>query len=168
MAQSMRFMNDIYLLTGGNVGDRLQYLQKAYGLIKSKVDGVVKKSSIYETAPWGFTKQQPFLNQALCITTTLKPAELLHQLLCIELQLGRQRLEKMGPRVIDIDILFYGNEIISTLDLVVPHPRITERRFVLTPLNEIAPDFIHPVFNTTIHELLQVCADKLEVTVYEN
>jgi 2-amino-4-hydroxy-6-hydroxymethyldihydropteridine diphosphokinase len=145
-------MNDNYLLTGGNVGNRLHYLQKAYELIESKVDAIVKKSSIYQTAPWGFTQQQPFLNQVLCITTTLEPAALLNQLLSIELQLGRQRMEKMGPRVIDIDILFYGNKVVSTPDLVIPHPRITERRFVLTPLNEIAPDFIHPVFNKTIRE----------------
>jgi 2-amino-4-hydroxy-6-hydroxymethyldihydropteridine diphosphokinase len=159
-------MNEIFLLTGGNLGDRLEYLQKAYKLIESKVGTVLEKSSIYETAPWGYSEQQAFLNQVLCITTTLQPMELLQQLLCIELEMGRQRLEKMGPRVIDIDILFYGNQIISTPDLIVPHPRISERRFVLTPLGEIAPDFIHPVLKKTINELLEICGDQLEVKFY--
>jgi 2-amino-4-hydroxy-6-hydroxymethyldihydropteridine diphosphokinase len=159
-------MNEIFLLTGGNLGDRLEYLQKAYKLIESKVGTVLEKSSIYETAPWGYSEQQAFLNQVLCITTTLQPMELLQQLLCIELEMGRQRLEKMGPRVIDIDILFYGNQIISTPDLMVPHPRISERRFVLTPLGEIAPGFIHPVLKKTINELLEICSDQLEVKIY--
>jgi 2-amino-4-hydroxy-6-hydroxymethyldihydropteridine diphosphokinase len=163
----MSFMTDIYLLTGGNMGDRLHYLEKAFEFIESKVDAVVKKSSIYETAPWGFTEQQAFLNQVICVNTTLKPNELLQQLLSIELQLGRERSQKMGPRVIDIDILFYGNQIISTANLVVPHPRIAERRFVLTPLNEIAPDFIHPVFKKTVNQLLETCPDHLEVKVYK-
>jgi 2-amino-4-hydroxy-6-hydroxymethyldihydropteridine diphosphokinase len=162
----MSFMNNVYLLTGGNMGDRLHYLQKAYQLVESKAGTIVKKSSIYETAAWGFTEQQAFLNQVLCIDTTLEPGELLQQLLAIELHLGRERLEKMGPRLIDIDILFFGNENVSTSNLVIPHPRIAQRRFVLTPLNEIASHFIHPVLNKTIHELLSVCTDQLEVKVY--
>ncbi|WP_174834605.1 2-amino-4-hydroxy-6-hydroxymethyldihydropteridine diphosphokinase [Segetibacter aerophilus] len=160
-------MTDIYLLTGGNMGDRLRYLEKACQFIESKVDAVVKKSSIYETAAWGFTEQQAFLNQVICVNTELKPNELLQELLSIELQLGRERVEKMGPRVIDIDILFYSNQVISTANLVVPHPRMAERRFVLVPLNEIAPGFIHPVFNKTVNQLLEICLDLLEVKLYK-
>jgi 2-amino-4-hydroxy-6-hydroxymethyldihydropteridine diphosphokinase len=160
-------MNDIYLLTGGNVGDRFDFLEKAFEMIETIVGPVVGKSSVYETAPWGFTDQQPFLNQAICIASALEPEELLQKLLSIELQLGRKRLEKMGPRVIDIDILFYSTYIVSQPDLIIPHPRIAERRFVLTPLNEIAPEFVHPTLGKKIDELLESCNDKLEVKLYK-
>jgi 2-amino-4-hydroxy-6-hydroxymethyldihydropteridine diphosphokinase len=156
-------MNEIYLLTGGNMGDRLHNLQIAAKLIEETAGPLVKKSAIYETAAWGFTDQPSFLNQVLCLTSILKAEDLLQKLLNIEMKLGRKRLQKMGPRVIDIDILFYGNQIISTPNLVVPHPRMAERRFVLTPLNEIAPDLVHPVLHKTIAELLKDCPDQLEV-----
>lgn len=159
-------MNDIYLLTGGNIGDRFSYLQKAIESIEVSVGKIVKKSAVYETAPWGFTNQQSFLNQVLCITSSLEAKELLDKILEIEIKLGRKRIEKMGPRVTDIDILFYSNQVISQPYLCIPHPRIAERRFVLTPLNEIAPDFIHPVYNKTIKDLLEECPDNLEVNLY--
>lgn len=161
-------MNETYLLTGGNMGDRLQHLEQAIAAIEHQVGNVVKKSSVYETAAWGFTAQPAFLNQVLCVNSELRPDELLRTLLGIEQQLGRKRFEKMGPRTIDLDILFYGNQIISTKDLIVPHPRIAERRFVLTPLNEIAAGFVHPVFKKTIRELLDECHDTLEVTLYQS
>ena len=160
-------MNEIYLLTGGNMGNRLHNMELAAGMIERTGGSIVKKSSVYETAAWGFTEQPAFLNQVFCITSDLKAEELLHRLLNIEQGLGRKRLQKMGPRVIDIDILFYGSQIISTPDLIIPHPRITERRFVLTPLNEIAPDFVHPVLHKRITELLQICPDPLEVKLYQ-
>ena len=160
-------MNEVYLLTGGNIGDRLMNLQQACGKIEKEAGKVLKKSAIYETAAWGLTAQNPFLNQVLLISTTLAAGELLQTLLHIEQQSGRKRTVKMGPRIIDIDILFYNNEIISTPDLTVPHPQIANRRFVLTPLNEIAPDFVHPVLQTTIGKLLAICPDKLEVKEYE-
>jgi 2-amino-4-hydroxy-6-hydroxymethyldihydropteridine diphosphokinase len=156
-------MNNVYLLTGGNIGDRLQNLEEACELIEEKAGKVVTRSSIYETAAWGKTDQASFLNQVLCITTPLAAEELLQELLAIELKLGRRRTEKMGPRTIDIDILFYGNEVISNSELEVPHPRMASRRFVLTPLEEIAAHFVHPVLHKTIHELLQECPDELEV-----
>ena len=159
-------MNDIYLLTGGNLGDRLQNLTAAQKLIERNAGLVVKVSGIYETAAWGFTEQASFLNQVLCIHSNLDPTKLLHCLLQIELELGRIRVEKMGPRLIDIDILFYDDQVISTAELVVPHPRIQERRFVLTPLNEIAPDFTHPVLQKTVKQLLDNCSDELEVIKY--
>jgi 2-amino-4-hydroxy-6-hydroxymethyldihydropteridine diphosphokinase len=160
-------MNDIYLLTGGNIGERFSYLQRANENIEALVGKIVRKSSVYETAPWGFTNQQSFLNQVLCVNTQLDPQQLLHAILEIEIQLGRKRIEKMGPRVIDIDILFYNNLVISSNELIIPHPRIAERRFVLTPLNEIAPNFIHPVYNKTVNALLQECKDLLEVNLYK-
>ncbi len=159
-------MNEIYLLTGGNMGDRLQHLSRACREIEEKAGEVVKKSSVYETAAWGFTNQDPFLNQVLCITTHLNAIELLQTILTIELELGRKRLQKMGPRTIDIDILFYGNQIISAPDLIIPHPQIANRRFVLTPMKEIAPDFVHPLLHKTIEELFEHCPDKLEVKKY--
>lgn len=161
-------MNEVYLLTGGNIGNRLSNLQNACEQINKKAGTVLKKSVIYETAAWGLTAQNAFLNQVLLVSTPLPAAELLKILLGIEQQLGRERMEKMGPRTIDIDILFYNSEIISSPDLTVPHLQIANRRFVLTPLNEIAPDFVHPVLQKTIAELLQICPDQLEVKKYTN
>lgn len=160
-------MDDIYLLSGGNIGNRLQNLEEAANLIQKTAGTVKKKSSVYETAPWGFTNQETFLNQVICISSKLDPTALLHQLLAIEIELGRKRVEKMGPRLIDIDILFYGNHVIFEKNLIVPHPRIVERRFVLTPLNEIAPDLVHPVYNKTVNNLMHACTDLLEVKIYK-
>lgn len=159
-------MNDTYLLTGGNIGDRLQYLQQACKSIEKQAGKVLKKSAVYETAAWGLSNQNSFLNQVLLVSTPLPAEELLQTLLHIEQQSGRKRIEKMGPRTIDIDILFYNNEIITTPDLTVPHPQIANRRFVLTPLNEITPEFVHPALQKTIAGLLEICADKLEVKKY--
>ena len=159
-------MNDAYLLTGGNIGNRLVSLQQACMKIEKQAGTVLKKSAVYETAAWGITDQNLFLNQVLLVSTPLPPEELLHTLLNIEQELGRKRIMKMGPRIIDIDILFYNNKIISTPVLTVPHPQIANRRFVLTPLNEIAPCFVHPVLQKTIRELLEICPDELEVKKY--
>lgn len=159
-------MNDIFLLTGGNIGNRLQNLDAALKLIGKIAGPVIQVSSIYETAAWGVTNQAAFLNQVICIRADLKPLQLLHHLLEIELELGRKRVEKMGPRLIDIDILLYNDLIISTPDLVVPHPRMQERRFVLKPLHEIAPNLVHPVLQKTIKQLLDDCTDQLEVIKY--
>ena len=159
-------MNEAYLLTGGNIGDRLVSLQQACVKIEKQAGIVLKKSAVYETAAWGITDQNLFLNQVLLVSTSLPPEELLQTLLQIEQELGRKRVVKMGPRIIDIDILFYNNEIISTPVLTVPHPQIANRRFVLTPLNEIAPGFIHPGLQKTIAEFLEICPDNLEVRKY--
>ncbi len=159
-------MNEAYLLTGGNIGDRLMNLQQACNKIEKEAGTVLKKSAIYETAAWGLTEQNHFLNQVLLISTSLSAEDLLQTLLHIEQQSGRKRLEKMGPRIIDIDILFYNNEIISSLNLTVPHPQIANRRFVLTPLNEIAPGFVHPGLEKTVAQLLEICSDNLEVRKY--
>jgi len=156
-------MNKAYLLTGGNLGDRVENLNQAKLLIAEHCGKVVQSSSIYETAAWGNEDQPSFLNQVLVIETKLEAEKLMQDLLHIEALLGRQRLEKYGPRIIDIDILFFNNDIIESKLLTVPHPRIQERRFVLTPLHELSPAFIHPIFKTSIHNLLNDCSDQLNV-----
>ena len=156
-------MNTVYLLTGGNVGNRQQYLQESARLIELACGKIVRRSAIYETAPWGKTDQAAFLNQALELLTALPAAGLMEQLLAIEQTAGRKRAEKYGPRTIDIDILLFNNEIIHTPLLTIPHPHMAGRRFVLEPLNEIAPGYIHPVLEKNITRLLQECPDPLPV-----
>jgi 2-amino-4-hydroxy-6-hydroxymethyldihydropteridine diphosphokinase len=160
-------MNKAYLLTGGNIGNRKETLAKAFILIRQYCGNISGISSIYETAAWGKNDQPFFLNQALEIHTDLQPRQLLRQLLKIEKQIGRVREEKYGPRIIDIDILFYNDEVHNYPLLKLPHPEIQNRRFVLVPLAEIAAEFIHPVLKKTIEELLAICPDKLEVSRIE-
>jgi 2-amino-4-hydroxy-6-hydroxymethyldihydropteridine diphosphokinase len=120
-------------------------------------------SSLYETAPWGKTDQPDFLNQVLLLETKFNPDTLLQVLLSIEEKDGRIRTVKNAPRTIDIDILFFNNLVVEKPGLSIPHPRIADRRFVLEPLNEISPEFIHPVLKKSIHQLLQECKDELGV-----
>ena len=156
-------MNKVYLLTGGNVGNRQQYLQESADLIETACGTITASSAIYETAPWGKTDQTAFLNQALQLATTLAPDELMKKLLAIEQMAGRKRTEKYGPRTIDIDILLFNNEMVHTPFLIIPHPQMANRRFVLEPLNEIAATYVHPVLKKTIAQLLQACPDPLPV-----
>jgi 2-amino-4-hydroxy-6-hydroxymethyldihydropteridine diphosphokinase len=156
-------MNKAYLLTGGNIGDRKQYLATACEQIAIECGAVTKASSLYETAAWGKTDQPAFLNQALEIQTKLNARQLIRHLLKVETKLGRIREEKYGERVIDIDIIFFNNEIHQTTFLKIPHPEMQNRRFVLMPLAEIAPAAVHPVFLKTVTELLHDCPDMLEV-----
>ena len=154
-----------YLLLGSNEGNREGYLETARREIVAQVGSCFITSSVYETAAWGKQDQSSFLNQVIGIETRLSAVDLLKTLLNIELKLGRTRAEKWGSRIIDIDILFYGEEIINTGDLIIPHPRIEERRFTLVPMVEIAADFIHPASRKSMTELLVDCKDDLEVKV---
>lgn len=149
-----------YLLTGSNLGQREEFLRKAVEQISNRAGKCVSISSLYETAPWGKLDQPSFLNQAIKLETTLPPKELLKVLLDIEQELGRSRQEKYGPRTIDIDILLYGNEVIDSPQLQVPHPQMALRRFALLPLLELSPQLIHPVGEISIKLLLEQCPDE--------
>ncbi|AEV97326.1 2-amino-4-hydroxy-6-hydroxymethyldihydropteridine pyrophosphokinase [Niastella koreensis GR20-10] len=159
----MQYMNKVFLLIGGNMGDRLQNLHQAIALLAATCGPVTQQSAVYETAAWGKTDQAAFLNQALLLHTLLTPQELITTILSVEEQLGRRRMEKNGPRVIDIDIIFYNDLVMHEPHLTIPHPQLQNRRFVLIPLIEIAPDLVHPVLHKTLIELLSECRDDLAV-----
>ena len=146
-----------YILLGSNMGDKLTLLNNAIEIIGSRCGKVIKKSSLYESEPWGFDAEQNFINQAICVETELSAHELLRELLSIEIELGRDRsrhYETYVSRPIDLDVIYYGEMINDDRELILPHPRLHLRRFVLEPLCEISSDFIHPVFNVTNKELL--------------
>lgn len=156
-------MNNVFIIIGGNLGNRLHNLQRAVSLIEQKAGIIKKLSSLYETEPWGAEGQPHYYNQALELLTPLEACDLMETFLMIEQQMGRVRAGKYDARIIDIDILFFNNEVINTGLLTVPHPRLHERRFVLQPLAEIAPTLLHPVFQQTIAELLQNTKDATAV-----
>jgi 2-amino-4-hydroxy-6-hydroxymethyldihydropteridine diphosphokinase len=158
-----QFMNTAFLLTGGNLGNRLQNLETAAILIEKGCGHIYRSSSVYETAAWGYTNQPDFYNQALAIQTKLSPDNLMTALMDIEMKMGRKRSFKNEPRIIDIDILLMDELVYESASVIIPHPRLVERRFVLTPLSEIAGDVRHPVFNKTISDLLIECKDELPV-----
>lgn len=160
------YMNKAFLLTGGNMGEREENLLAAIEHINQHCGLITNSSSLYETAAWGNTEQPAFLNQALEIETELTARQLMRRILKVEKLMGRVRKEKYGPRLIDIDILLYADEIHNYKLLKLPHPEMQNRRFALLPLAEIAPDIIHPVLQKTITELLAVCKDELEVKKY--
>jgi len=159
-------MNKAYLLTGGNMGDRKETLQKALTLIGQNCGKIISLSSIYETAAWGKTDQPHFLNQALEVETSLSAKQLIRRILKVEKMMGRVRKEKYGPRLIDIDILLFNNEKHNYPLLKLPHPELPNRRFALLPLAEIAPGVVHPELNKTVTELLKECKDELPVKKY--
>ncbi len=159
-------MNKAYLLTGGNMGNRERNLQNAIEHIHSYCGTIIKKSSLYETAAWGNTNQAPFLNQALIIKTEFTARQLINRILKVETLMGRVRKEKFGPRVIDIDILLYADEIHEYKSLTLPHPEMQNRKFALLPLAEIAPKLKHPVLKKTITTILKECKDELAVKKY--
>ncbi|MDH5476214.1 MAG: 2-amino-4-hydroxy-6-hydroxymethyldihydropteridine diphosphokinase [Cyclobacteriaceae bacterium] len=153
----------IYLLLGSNLGDKLSYLSQAIEKIEKTIGRVKNVSSVYETAAWGKEDQPTFYNQVIEIKSSLGYIEILKGILAIEQEIGRKRKEKWGARIIDIDLLYFGTEIFTNHELVLPHPEIQNRRFTLIPLCEIAQNFIHPVLKVTHQQLLEQCNDSLEV-----
>ena len=156
-------MNKAYLLTGGNMGNRLLFLIQAKELLTEYCGEITAASSYYETAAWGNTEQAAFINQALELQTNLNARQLIRKILKIEKMMGRIRKEKYGPRNIDIDILLFNDEIQDIAFLKLPHPEMQNRRFALLPLAEIAQATIHPVLKKSIQQLMKECPDTLEV-----
>lgn len=155
-----------YLSLGSNLGGRVGYLRSALRQLTEGGVSIQRVSSIYETEPIGYTDQPAFLNIAVQVGVRLEPEDLLDRTCRIEQRLGRRREVAWGPRTLDIDILLYGRRIIQTPALIIPHPRMTERRFVLVPLAEIAPSAVHPLFHRTIRTLLRACKDRARVEKY--
>ena len=150
----------VIILLGSNLDDPAVQLELARTLLEKNGLPILSTSSIYRTSAWGNEQQNDFLNQVLVLKTGLEPLELLRTLLSIELEMGRVRYKKWGPRIIDIDILFYEDLVINMDGLHIPHPEIQNRRFTLQPLNEILPEMKHPILGKTLKELLEDCIDK--------
>jgi tRNA 2-selenouridine synthase len=165
---NLHYFKQSYILLGSNAGDRAHQLKEALNQITQQVGAVLQVSHIYETKAWGNEAQEDFLNQVICIETTYTPQKLLANLLKIEQQMGRVRHEKWAPRTIDLDILFYEDDIIDEPQLIIPHPFLHLRRFTLVPLVELAPQQIHPILKKTFRELLEDCEDSLLVTKFSH
>lgn len=157
-------MADVFLGIGGNLGSRKSNIDTAIDLISKRINKPVKISSFYLNEPWGFSHPKYFLNIVLLIKTELSPEQLLFEIKKIESEMKRVKTkDSYEGRPIDIDILFYNNEIISCDNLIIPHPKLHERLFVLVPMNEIFPDLVHPVFKESINALLQKCTDTSQI-----
>jgi 2-amino-4-hydroxy-6-hydroxymethyldihydropteridine diphosphokinase len=151
--QGTDFYKPIYIALGTNLGERTANLGNAIRFLAPQVD-VIAESPIYQTSPWGYEDQPDFLNQVLSVQTHLAPVDLLEYLQEIEVRIGRQPTFRYGPRIIDLDILFFADIIFNVPGLQIPHPRLHERAFVLVPLFDLDPEFRHPVMKSTIRELL--------------
>lgn len=156
-------MNSVFLILGSNEGNRLEQLSLARNEISLQIGAILLASPIYETAAWGNEDLPAHLNQVIQVETTLDPLSILEIILSIEQKLGRVRYEKWGMRLIDIDILFYNHDIITLPSLIIPHPQIQHRRFTLVPLHAIAAEYVHPVLDQSISNLLFQCEDPLIV-----
>ena len=156
--------NIIYIALGSNLGDRQENLETAIENLGTGIR-VLKQSSIYETPPWGYEEQPAFLNMVIKAETRLAPEELLKFIKTLETDLGRKATFRNGPRLIDMDILFYDQSVVDLPGLVIPHPHLQERGFVLVPLAEIAPDLIHPMLRINMRELLSR-VDRKGITLY--
>ena len=159
--------NGVYLLLGSNLGDRKGNLLQARNLFLN-FGTVLSASSLYQTQAWGNIQQPDFLNQIIQISYERSPQQLLMEVLGIENEMGRLRTAKWGPRIIDIDILFFGSTILKETNLAIPHPEIAKRRFTLLPLVEIAPDFIHPLLRKSSKQLLEECSDQSVVELFKS
>ncbi len=156
--------HQLILSLGGNLGNKFQIFHDTYRLIERNIGVIAQFSSIYETPPWGFKSKNIFWNQVVIVSTLLKPMDVLSQINGIEQSFGRNRLPgKYISRKMDLDILFYDELVMDGNNLIIPHPQIEKRRFVLVPLDEIIPDFIHPRIGIKINELLKMCDDKSEI-----
>ena len=162
--------NGIFLSLGTNLGDRAAHLRTAEEKLVGRGIEIVGRSGVYETEPWGLREQPPFLNTVLQVRTALVPAALMEALLSIEREMGRQRDSSApnAPRTIDLDLLFYHQQVMATPALALPHPRLHERNFVLYPLVELAEPFEHPVLKKTVGELLWACTDPSEVILIQD
>jgi 2-amino-4-hydroxy-6-hydroxymethyldihydropteridine diphosphokinase len=156
----------VYLSLGSNLGERGKNIARAIAAMGNHGLCVLRQSALYETEPVDFLDQPWFLNCVVEAETALPPENLIDRLLTIEREMGRERLLPGGPRIIDIDILFYGSRVIRIPGLEIPHPRMAERRFVLMPLNEIAPELRHPVLKRSVAELLRETADRSRVQMW--
>jgi len=162
-------MKKVFLGIGTNLGNKESNLEQAVARIKEYIGPVLKSSAIYETEPWGFQAKDEFLNMVVKIETDLAPSGLLGRILMIESLLGRVRVkEQYSSRLIDIDILLFEDMIVNEESLKIPHPLLHERKFVLVPLCEIAPEFIHPVMKKSIADLLEICEDASKVLPHSN
>jgi 2-amino-4-hydroxy-6-hydroxymethyldihydropteridine diphosphokinase len=164
----MASVNQLYVLTGSNIGPRHQYLIRATHLIERHIGPAIFKSAIYESEPWGFEADANFLNQAILCQTRLTPMEVLEQIRQIEAGMGRSRNSTgYESRTIDIDILYYNDETIQMPGLTIPHPHLHQRKFTLLPLAEIAPDLVHPILKKNNSELLRACRDDMKVWTFD-
>jgi 2-amino-4-hydroxy-6-hydroxymethyldihydropteridine diphosphokinase len=162
-------MHQLYLGTGGNLGNKQANFDKVYTHIQNELGTILKCSQIHETAPWGFESDDLFWNQVLFVETQFTPHEVLERIAKIEAVFGRERTAKgYASREMDIDILYFDELILETETLTIPHPQIANRLFVLVPLAEIAPDFVHPVLKLTSVEMLALCGDKSEISKLKN
>jgi len=146
----------VYISLGTNLGNRAVNLKQAIASLPPQMT-IKAKSKVYETPPWGYTDQDQFLNQVVEVTTYLEPEPLLKHIKRLEVAMGRKASFRYGPRLIDIDILFYDDEILETPSLVIPHPNLHERGFVLMPMMDIAPDHVHPVLKKKVREMIGLC-----------
>jgi 2-amino-4-hydroxy-6-hydroxymethyldihydropteridine diphosphokinase len=154
-----------YLSLGGNLGNTIEIFQNSMEILTKKVGKITQLSSLYQTAAWGPIPQNDFINQVIEVETKLSAQELMDILLEIELKQGRVRQERWGPRTLDLDIIFFGEQLISTESLEIPHPRMEDRKFVLIPMVEINPNLIHPISRKSIRQILLECKDECDCKI---
>ena len=159
-------MNKVYLQLGSNLGERAKFISDAVKKISESIGKVSTISQVYESTPWRVDGQANYLNQIIEVKTIFSAQDILAAILKIEKDLGRVRIEKWGERLIDIDIIFFNNDIIETAELCIPHRHMHERNFVLVPLHEIAPDFLHPKYQKTVAQLYNQSRDSEKVVEY--